>query len=442
VTVLRRLVFLAACCAASLSPGPLHARAGTTIAWAWSGAITHDGATVTARVSPSIGRARVVLTPDGGTSGVVTVDAMPDPHGIARFEVRGLAPRTAYAWRVEAGEATPITGRLRTFARGPMDATLAFASCARTGSSSPVFDAIREVDPHLFLHMGDFHYENISRNDPARFRRAYDEVLASPAQSRLYRQVPIVYTWDDHDYGGNNASGASASRPAALEVYRQAVPHYPIDERGTAGIQQAFDIGRVRVIVTDARSQRTPDRQRSADAHTMLGPTQRQWLLDQLTAAADRPLVVWVNTVPWIAPESDGGDDWGSYATERDLVATHLDRLGLTRRLVMLSGDAHMVAMDDGTHSHYGADRDKGPGFVVAHAAPLDRRTTKKGGPYSQGVSRKVGQFGVLRITDSGTTLQAEVTGHDRAGRVIPNMRLVLACDGVRACEVQAPSRP
>jgi phosphodiesterase/alkaline phosphatase D-like protein len=350
-------------------------------------------------------------------------------------------PRVRYTYRVQVESGATMTGQFRTFADGPMDATIAFASCAKTGSSSTVFDAVRAAQPDLFVHMGDFHYRNIRANDARRFRRAYDEVLASRAQARLYRSVPIAYVWDDHDYGGNNANGASPSRPAALEVYRQFVPHYSITEFGEAGIYQAFDVGRVRVIVTDSRSQRSSNRQEPASVRTILGPRQRQWLLDEFAAAVDRPLVVWVNTVPWIAEVRPGHDDWGSYAAERELIANHLDRLGLTRRLVMLSGDAHMVALDDGTHSRLGDAAGSGPGFIVAHAAPLDRFTTKKGGPYSHGISKKNGQFGLLKITDSGGAVQVEVTGRDKAGRLIPGMRIAMTCDGVRTCAVE-PAAP
>jgi phosphodiesterase/alkaline phosphatase D-like protein len=419
------------------------AQAPPAIRWAWSGAVTAHGATVKARVSAPGSTVTLTATredADAATPLVLTATA--DPDGVVDFDLAGLQPRAAYTYRVAVPSGATMSGRFRTFADGPMDVTIAFASCAKTGSSSRVFDAIRAADPDVFVHMGDFHYRNIRTNDAHRFRRAYDAVLASRTQAHLYRSVPVAYVWDDHDYGGNNADGTATSRPAALDVYRQAVPHYPLASNGVDGIYQAFDIGRVRVIVTDARSRRSPSDQSPASARTMLGAAQRQWLFDQFTAAADRPLVVWVSSVPWIAEEASGPDHWGAYAAERRAIATHLDRVGLTRRLVMLSGDAHMVALDDGSHSHYGDDPSQGRGFIVAHAAPLDRFTTKKGGPYSHGISKKSGQFGLLTITDGGGPLQVEVTGRDKAGLLIPGMRIAMTCDGVRDCTVEPATPP
>jgi phosphodiesterase/alkaline phosphatase D-like protein len=407
------------------------------IKWAWSGGVTSTSAVVKARVSLPGSAVRLSLSPGAaGLSG--PHEARADADGLASFALDGLTPATRYRYRLEIDGADAVDGGFGTFTDGPARVRIAFASCAKTGSASPVFDAIRAASPDLFIHMGDFHYRNIAANDPARFKKAYDDVLASPTQRRLYLEVPIAYMWDDHDFGGNNANSASASKPAATAVYRRFVPHYPLDgedaDGGTDGIYQAFRLGRVRVIVIDARSERTSNRG-APGSRTILGPRQLQWLKDQLTAAKDAPLVVWVNPVPWIATQRSGSDDWGSYSNERREIANHIDQLGLARRLVMLSGDAHMVAIDDGTHSNYSTGPSRGTrGFPVMHAAPLDRWTTRKGGPYSHGETLKSGQFGFLDVTDDGGALTVELTGRDRQGVQIPGKRLVLRC-GDAGCE-------
>jgi phosphodiesterase/alkaline phosphatase D-like protein len=398
------------------------------VAWVWSGAVTAHSAVVKASVSVPRALVRLELVAAGGDDhGQPPRDVAADADGVAAFGLQDLKPATRYDYRVAVEASPPLEGSLRTFPDGPSDFRIAFASCADTGSRSAVFDAIREARPDLFIHMGDLHYEDISRNDPGLFRRAYDAVLSSPTQSRLYAHVPIAYMWDDHDFGPNDATAASPSRPAALAVYQQFVPHYPLQANGEPGIEQAFTIGRARVILTDARSRREPAT--GGRPGTVLGPKQLRWLKDQLAEATSAALVIWVNPVPWIAGRGAGSDTWAGYAAEREEIATHIDRLGLTGRLVMLSGDAHMVAIDDGRHSNYAAGRKPGePGFVVAHAAPLDRSNSVKGGPYSHGVSTLRNQFGLLEVKDDGSTLSIEVTGRDGRGRTLPGMRLLLAC--------------
>lgn len=62
-------------------------------------------------------------------------------------------------------------------------------------------------------------------------------------------------------------------------------------------------------------------------------------------------------------------------------------------QLVILSGDAHMIAVDNGTYS---------PGGIpVFHAAALGRPGSIKGGPYSHGAFPGTGQFGTVEIRDT-----------------------------------------
>jgi alkaline phosphatase D len=412
------------------------AQSAAGVRWVWSGGVTARSAVVKARVARAGIPVRLVVIRGGEPAAALQVhDARADDSGIVRFELERLEPATRYEYRADVDGGAALTGTFHTFGDGPWSFRLAFASCAETGSASSVFDAIRTSQPDLFIHMGDLHYEDIPKADAERLRRAYDAVMASLTQGRLYRSVPIAYMWDDHDYGSNDADGSSASRPAALAAYRQAVPHYPLEQRGLGGIHQAFSIGRVRVVMTDSRSRRTSSggapRERS-----MLGAAQLRWLKRQLSEAADAPLVIWVNTVPWIAKPGSGSDNWGAYAVEREEIANHIERLGLTRRLVMLSGDAHMVALDDGTHSNYATGAGPGRrGFTVMHAAPLDRATSEKGGPYSHGISRQRGQFGLAEVRDDGRSLAVELTGRSLTGAPIPGMRLALTCAS-RGCEV------
>ena len=324
----------------------------------------------------------------------------PDAHGIASFDLQALAPATRYGYEVTADGAPPLAGAFRTFGEGPSSFRIAFSACVDTGSASAVFDAIRDARPDLFVHTGDIHYEDITRNEPDRFRRAFDAVMASPTQSRLYRSVPIAYTWDDHDFGGNGSDASSAAKPAALAVYRRVRPALPARRRRTLG---------------DSPGVQHRPRPRGHDRLAI--------------AAVAEPLVIWVNTVPWIASPGSGSDNWGWYAHERREIADYINRLGLTRRLLMLSGDAHMAAIDDGTHSNYATRPGLGTrGFVVMHAAPLDRKSSEKGGPYSHGISRQRGQFGLVDVTDDGKTLAVALSGRDRTGAAIPGLSLALTC--------------
>ena len=283
---------------------------------------------------------------------------------------------------------------------------------ARTGSEHDVFETIRRRDPAFFLHLGDMHYVNISRNDPRLFRAAWDTVLASTTQGALYRTVPLAYVWDDHDFGPNDADGRSPSKSASRQVYREYAPHYDLPS-GDSTIHQAFSIARARFILTDLRSERSQKNAPPGTPRTMLGAGQKQWFKHELALAAKTHAVVfWASSVPWIGKAGEG-EHWAAFAEERREIANFIAENGI-RNLVILCGDAHMLAADDGTNSDYsdgGALR-----IPVLHGSALDQRGSYKGGPYSHGFHLPEpgeGCFGWVRVRDVGSRIRVEFSGRD-----------------------------
>jgi phosphodiesterase/alkaline phosphatase D-like protein len=370
------------------------------VEWVWSGGVTDSGVTVSARLADEHDAVRLLVMPaDDPTDATVSepAAATAENNRIVKFTVTGLEPGARYTYTIETEGRLEQTrrGSFQTFPRGPASFTFAFSSCARTGSNGSVFDTIRGHDPLFYLVTGDFHYDNISSNDPGAFRGAFQSVLTSPAQAALYQSTSTAYVWDDHDYGGDGSDSTADSRPAARSVYRQVAPHYDLPAgEGDAAIYQAFSAGRVRFIVTDTRSERSPASAPDNAEKTMLGAEQKSWFKRELLEARDEyALIVWVNADPWIAATAQGGDSWGGYDTERRELADYITDNGIDN-ILMLSGDAHMLAIDDGSNS--------AGGFPVFHAAALDRHGRVKGGPYSEGTYPDSGQFGLVTVNDSG----------------------------------------
>ena len=368
------------------------------------------------------------------------------------FRLNQLEPDTLYHYAVAVDGRPDLEkrGQFRTFPGGPASFTFAFGSCARTASSHAVFKTIQERQPLFFLNDGDWHYQNIKTNSRARFRAAYDRVLASRQQADLYRHVPFIYVWDDHDFAGENSDGRSRSREAARLTYEEYVPHYPLAAgAGDVPIYQAFSVGRARFILTDLRSERSPSKDKDDAAKTMLGARQKAWFKQELLAASGTyPLIFWVSSVPWIGlagvnvygppitnvagffhhtnqpprlsapdkaprPPKPRGVDWEVFSTERRELADFI-KSNRIRGVCLLHGDAHMLAADDGTHSDYATGG--GAPLPVMAAAPLDQHSSIKGGPYSQGVYKaKQGEgcFGLVQVRDAGEVIQVIFSGRN-----------------------------
>ena len=390
----------------------------TGIPTMWLGAATHEGGVVKAKLPPQAA-ARLLVRATGGEPLIFQSEPLGESAGTVRtFLLHGLTAATRHVCTLEVNgkPATYPPAVLRTFPTpgNAVSFAFAFSSCARTGSEHDVFDTIRRRDPAFFLHLGDMHYVNISRDDPRLFRAAWDTVLASSAQGALYRSVPLAYVWDDHDFGPNDADARTPSRAAARRVYREYAPHYPLPAgEGNAAICQAFSIGRARFIMTDLRSERSPKNARGGPGKTMLGAAQKEWFKSELAAASrSHAVVFWASSGPWIGAE-DSGDGWAAYADERREIANFIAQNGI-QNLIILCGDAHMLAADDGTNSDYSDAR--GLRIPVLHGSALDQRGGRKGGPYSHGfhlAEPGEGCFGWVSVRDDGGRVRVEFTGRD-----------------------------
>lgn len=386
------------------------------VEWVWSGSVTESSFAVRALLDSAQEQPMLLVSTSSTLENPLRIS--PSSSGtkeypMLAFEVTGLNANTEYHFAVVSGDHIDTTrqGSLRTFPTGAASFTFAFASCIRVGSNGEVFETIIKKNPLLFLQLGDFHYQNISENNIDRFRDAFATQITKSALQALLLATPIEYIWDDHDFAGNNTDSTATSRPAAMAAYRENVPHYPLvldgDEKPLA---QAFTIGRVRFIVTDHRSDRDPVGVEGT--RSMLGAEQKEWLKAELLAASkEYPLVVWVNGVPWIAEPDPAADNWGGFPEERQEIADFIHENGIDQ-LLILSGDAHMLAIDDGSHSSYIEGDDTGP--VVFHAAALDRPGAVRGGPYSEGTFPGGGQFGLIDIEDTGgNTITVRLSGRN-----------------------------
>ena len=433
--------------------GPTHpassvvALPDSPVTWAWAGATTSEATEVVVRVDDDHEEVRLLVATDPDLGAVAAADpdrrgragtvAWSDPatvgeddHGTARLAVEALRPDTAYHWAVEVdGELDLVrTGRLRTMPEGPASFTLATAACARSGSNGAVFDAIREGEPLAYVELGDLHYANIGTDDPGRFRAALDQVLTRPGQAALYRSTSIAYTWDDHDYAANDGDATSPSRPAAGQVYRDWVPHHPLvgGDDVTGPIGQSFVAGRVRVVVTDTRSQRTPPGTATGADQHVLGPAQEAWFAEELAAARDAgQVVLWAGSTPWIGEADPGNDTWAGFPDARRRLADAIAEAGMADRLVAVAGDAHMVALDDGAHTDYSTSG--AGGFPLLQAAALDRPGSVKGGPYSGGTCPGGGQYGEVEVRDEGgDTIEITLRGLTWDGELLVEEAFVL----------------
>ncbi len=390
------------------------------ISYGWMGAVTTTSAVVKVRSD----QASAQLT------GAGTVDGIEGADDVFTFTLSSLSADTAYTVTVDDGAETWV-GSFTTPKSGAMSFSFAAASCCGQGlaggvGDSSVYTMIEARSPDFFIHMGDFHYKDIITNDVGLFHDAYEQVLAQPKMASMYESVPAVYMFDDHDFGANNSDGTSPSKPAAQTAYRDCVPHYPMVDSG--GTYQTWVYGRVRFVMVDPRSFR------NLEAGSMLGSTQLAWLTNIMDTMTEE-LLVFVSVVPWLGTNSEG---FGGYTAERQTIAEAITDNGLTDRTLVLHGDVHMVAIDNGGLSQFDP-AGIGLGPHVACFAPMN--ATNSAGPdnYYIGPDTTTNtMYGMIDITDDGDVIRVDLEGWAVSGATEQSVASLSFSTGERASTMTA----
>ncbi|MEN0111748.1 MAG: alkaline phosphatase D family protein [Planctomycetota bacterium] len=246
----------------------------------------------------------------------------------------------------------------------PID-LIAFGSCAHEERDQPIWETVVAERPDVFLFIGDNVY--VDKPEPPRtagdFADDYWELLDKPGFQRLRRACPIHATWDDHDFGLNDAGREfplkREAQLAMLSFFRE-----PADSpRWTReGVYGAWDYGpagkRVQIILLDTRTFRSPLRVNplgrvrgkgpylghespgpGGEPHTLLGEAQWGWLAQQLARPAD---VRVIGSSIQVVAEEHGWEAWCNFPAERRRLYDLMTKTG-AEGVVFLSGDRHQI---------------------------------------------------------------------------------------------------
>jgi len=210
--------------------------------------------------------------------------------------------------------------------------TIAFGSCNEQYNPQPIWNTIAAASPDLFIFCGDNVYADTL--ETAELQRAYDTLAAIPEFARFRERIPIVATWDDHDFG---MDGADASYPLKAESKEMMLKFFGEPEGSVRhtreGIYTSHVLGepggRVQILLLDLRWFRTHD--------NLLGEQQWQWLEEQLREPAEVRLLV---SSSQFAVSGSQWDKWEDYPLEKSRLLALVDELNL-HNLIVLSGDMH-----------------------------------------------------------------------------------------------------
>jgi hypothetical protein len=378
------------------------------VQYKWVGALQPHSVVVVAKLTSSSTHCRVLASKSPALTNAIfsgEVSARATSNFVVKMNLIGLNSNSLYYYAIESnGKVDNSTMDIGTF-KTPVNSASSFRftvfSCA-VSSDHQAYTAMANKSPLFMVNTGDLHYRNPNSATDINIHRTPFEnyVLAKDPARRFFDRIPFAYMWDDHDYCGDGSDHASAGRVNARLAYQEYIPHYPlVAGSGDVPIYQAFTIGRIRFILTDLRSERT--------ATDIMGATQKAWFKNEcLSARNNNQVIAWISTVTFAGNSSD---NWGGYKNERTELCNFF-RDNKIRNVFLLSGDAHMIAIDNGSNHDFSTGSNNPFDYPVFQAAALNNTGSYKGGTYSEGGTflnpdASTGQYGVVDISDNGDSL-------------------------------------
>ena len=238
--------------------------------------------------------------------------------------------------------------------------TIAFGSCAWENRPFHTLSLAADYEPDVFVFLGDNIYGDTKVMDTLQAK--YDRLAAKPPFQKLLKTSEIIATWDDHDFGWNDAGRHYPFKEEAKEIF---LDFWKVEEsdirRTREGIYTSYfyenNDKTLQVIVLDNRTFRDDLRRYdnypevdTAEYHyhldysphenadsTLLGETQWKWLEEQLKTKADIRIIASSTQfgISW-----NGYEAWANFPHEQQ---RFLDLIKKTKAngVVFISGDVH-----------------------------------------------------------------------------------------------------
>ncbi len=304
----------------------------------------------------------------------------------------------------------------------PVEA-IAFGSCLDERKRQPIWRAVWAAQPAAFFFLGDNVYGD--SDDPAVLKAAWDRLGSRKDFQRFRESAPVFGTWDDHDYGRNDAGvefpAKAESRKLFLDFFEEPDDSTRRTQEGGIYTEVRFDEpdGSVQVLLLDDRWSRTslvladedkglgpgPYLPNPDPAARMLDEAQWAWLVEQLAERADVRLIG--SSTP-VLPEFTGWETWANFPRER---ARLLDLVSNVGGAVFLSGDTHWHELSAVVHQGVNLWELGSSGMTHVYKDIADNRNRYAGHAIAER------GFGVVRFDWERRAISLEVHGVD--GRAV-----------------------
>lgn len=353
--------------------------------------------------APAAGEYELEVTPKGGGDAIRFSAPATDADDLCvHWKVQNLKPGSQYGYRV-LRQGQPIADDpAQGFTTAPDPSLpsrvrIAISSCAAEDAGSrEVWQRMAAEAADAVLLIGDVPYIDSTALDKQTKR--HREFAAVAEYQQLLRSRPCWWTWDDHDFAGNDTDGLARGKENSRLVYTRYRPQVGYGD-GKEGIYTSFRYGAAEVFVLDTRwfSQTAPS---FADAAkpTLLGQAQWEWLQRGLLAST-APFKLLACGMIWDDKENREKDDWGTYLHERVALEQFIAKQRIPG-VILVGGDIHASRV-----LRYKTKKSLGYELVQFIASPIHSRVIPTLNVYHPDLVRSAVEPHVFLLADIDATV-------------------------------------
>lgn len=234
------------------------------------------------------------------------------------------------------------------------DFIVAFGSCNKQNFKQPLWKSIADQNPDIFVWGGDNIYADTE--DMNKMAEAYKTQINNPEYAEFLEKMNenIHGTWDDHDYGKNDAGVEWMQKAKSQKLFLDFMGVDSMDvRRDRKGIYYAetFDIHEktLKLIILDTRYFRSSLQEDSKTKKrykpwqngegTLLGEAQWKWFEELLQNSKSDYHIIVSSIQVW--SDEHGFETWGNFPHEVDKLKNMLNK-HQPNNLILLSGDRHI----------------------------------------------------------------------------------------------------
>ncbi|MCZ8238949.1 MAG: alkaline phosphatase D family protein [Leptospiraceae bacterium] len=214
------------------------------------------------------------------------------------------------------------------------------------GSGYEIFASIQKDQPEFFVWMGDNVYlREADWDSESGISYRYSHTRRNREMQSMLASMFHIATWDDHDFGPNDASSSYGFRDSVERIFRE---YWPDPSYPKKGLYRSYTWSDIEFFLLDNRTFRTantnfydlekPKSFQKSKGRSALGRKQKEWLFNALSDSQSK--IKFIVLGGQFINSAQVYENLSNYEEDRNEILDFIHKMKISG-VIFLSGDRH-----------------------------------------------------------------------------------------------------